>query len=102
MGRQLASSGSNAENLEANYAPKERPMTTNSQEIWIIPVQFVTLHFVPTDRSKAIGDEYLNASLGVKEVIAPKLNCSQIVKQIDFRGWLIVEIVTNRRREFRK
>src|SRR6266850_7681933 len=68
--------------LEAKHAPKERPMLTDSQEIWII-LQLVTLHFVPPDGSKAFGDEHLNPSLRVKEMIALKRNCPQIMKQVE-------------------
>ena len=81
MRRPLATMDSRA-HLEAKHAPKERPMLMNSQEIWII-LQLVTLHFVPSDRSKAFGDEHLNPSLRVKEMIALKGNCPQIMKQVE-------------------
>ena len=58
-------------------------MLTDSQEIWPILLEPITLRLIPSDHAQIFGDENFDASLRVKEMVTLERYCPQIVKQIE-------------------
>ena len=58
-------------------------MLTDSQEIWPILLEPITLRFIPSDHAQIFSDENFDASLRVKEMVTLERYCTQIVKEIE-------------------